>query len=150
MGKKLLVVLALLVFVVTLSSCSTTRRSKDLENQSLRNQISVLQAQLQSKDEEISGLKDSLNKPVLQGEDLSGKVAKKKVIPEVKSRPTVKQIQIALKNAGYDPGSTDGKMGKKSREAIRAFQRANDLPVDGKVGKKTWNVLRKYLYQKVK
>jgi len=150
MGKKLLLILVLFAFVVTLSSCSTTRKSRDLENQSLRNQISVLQTQLQSKDEEISGLKDALNKPVLQGEDLSGQVAKKKIIPEAKSRPNIKQIQIALKNAGYDPGVIDGKMGSKTKEAIRAFQVSNNLHIDGKVGKKTWDALRKYLYQKVK
>jgi carboxyl-terminal processing protease len=57
---------------------------------------------------------------------------------------------MALKNAGYDPGKIDGKMGKQSSEAIKAFQKANNLPVDGKVGKKTWSLLRDYLNKKVK
>jgi peptidoglycan hydrolase-like protein with peptidoglycan-binding domain len=41
-------------------------------------------------------------------------------------------------------------MGKQTREAIRSFQRANNLVVDGKVGKKTWEILRGYLDKKVK
>jgi len=64
---------------------------------------------------------------------------------EVKSRPSVKQIQKALKNAGYNPGSIDGKFGRQTREAIKDYQRANNLKPDGKVGKKTWKSLRKYL-----
>ncbi|MCM8792068.1 MAG: peptidoglycan-binding protein, partial [Candidatus Omnitrophica bacterium] len=59
-------------------------------------------------------------------------------------------IQIALKNAGYNPGEIDGKMGKQTRQAIRAFQKANGLVVDGKVGKRTWSLLREYLYKKAK
>jgi len=69
---------------------------------------------------------------------------------EVKSRPKAKQIQLALKNAGYYSGAIDGKIGKVTKDAIKAFQRANNLIVDGKMGKKTWELLRKYLYLKVK
>ncbi|MCX5708045.1 MAG: peptidoglycan-binding domain-containing protein [Candidatus Omnitrophica bacterium] len=54
-------------------------------------------------------------------------------------------MQTALKNAGFDPGSADGKLGKKTRQAIRDFQRANGLDADGKVGKRTWEVLAPYL-----
>ncbi|MFY9402151.1 MAG: peptidoglycan-binding domain-containing protein, partial [Candidatus Omnitrophota bacterium] len=50
----------------------------------------------------------------------------------------------------YDLGKIDGRMGKQTREAIRSFQRANNLVVDGKVGKKTWEILRGYLGKKIK
>jgi peptidoglycan hydrolase-like protein with peptidoglycan-binding domain len=50
-----------------------------------------------------------------------------------------------LKNAGYDPGAIDGKLGKKTREAVKAFQTANNLKVDGKVGSQTWGMLKEYL-----
>ena len=59
--------------------------------------------------------------------------------------PQPKEIQLALKNAGYYTGAIDGKIGSKSSQAIEAFQRANGLVVDGKVGPKTWAVLSKYL-----
>ena len=152
MLKKALVFSLLIVFLVSLSGCATARKKTDLEIQGLRNQISVLETQIQSKDEEINSLKESLARAqeTQQQEVVRKKVSKKKIIGEVKSRPNVKQIQIALENAGYNPGATDGKMGKQTRDAINAFQRAHGLVGDGKVGKQTWNLLRGYLYKKIK
>jgi len=58
-----------------------------------------------------------------------------------------RQIQTALKNAGYDPGTIDGKLGAKSKKAIKDFQAANGLKADGKIGPKTWAKLSTYLLQ---
>lgn len=41
------------------------------------------------------------------------------------------QIQAALAEAGFDPGPVDGKLGPKTRSAIRAWQRANGYVADG-------------------
>lgn len=60
-------------------------------------------------------------------------------------KPTNEQIQIALKNAGYYDGEIDGKIGRKSQQAILDFQKDNGLVVDGKVGPKTWAKLNRYL-----
>ncbi len=60
-------------------------------------------------------------------------------------KPSDKEIQTALKNAGYYTGAIDGKIGPRSKQAIEEFQKANGLTVDGKVGPKTWAVLGKYL-----
>jgi peptidoglycan hydrolase-like protein with peptidoglycan-binding domain len=60
-------------------------------------------------------------------------------------KPTDKEIQAALKNAGYYTGAIDGKIGPKSKKAIEDFQKANGLKVDGKVGPKTWAALSSYL-----
>lgn len=151
MRKAVVYCLSLFVFVTLLNGCASTRRQKDLELQGLRNQISALETQIQVKDEEIGSLREALDKAV-QEEALAAKkqAAKKEAVGEVKCRPTVKHIQTALKNAGYEPGAIDGKMGKLTREAIKAFQKANNLPADGKVGKKTWGLLREYLYKKIK
>jgi Putative peptidoglycan binding domain len=40
-------------------------------------------------------------------------------------------VQTELANRGYFHGSIDGAIGPGSREAIRAFQKANNLPVSG-------------------
>jgi peptidoglycan hydrolase-like protein with peptidoglycan-binding domain len=56
-----------------------------------------------------------------------------------------KDIQRALKNAGFDVAVIDGKMGPKTRKAVEDFQRAKGLKPDGKVGPKTWAELEKYL-----
>lgn len=55
------------------------------------------------------------------------------------------QIQIALKNANLYDGPIDGKIGKKTKAAIKEFQKAHNLKVDGIVGKQTSLQLEQYL-----
>jgi len=59
-------------------------------------------------------------------------------------KPSVREIQTALKNAGCYTGEIDGKKGPFTKKATEEFQKANGLEVDGKVGTKTWAVLSKY------
>ena len=143
MVKRYILGLAAIAVIISLAGCATCK-NKDLEIQNLRNQVKVLEADLQVKDNEIMNLRESFAKELQKKDKMSGRVI------ETKERPTVKQIQTALKNAGYNPGPIDGKMGKQTRDAIRAFQRANGLAVDGKVGKLTWALLKEYLTKKVK
>lgn len=151
MVRKTAILSILVIFLVALSGCATSRKQKDLEIQGLRNQITVLETQLQTKEDEISSLKESLARQEQEKEaPVVKQVSKNKIIGEAKSRPNVKQVQIALKNAGFDPGLLDGKMGKRTTDAIKAFQRAQNLPVDGKVGRETWSLLKEYLYKKTK
>jgi hypothetical protein len=56
-----------------------------------------------------------------------------------------KQIQAALKNAGFYTGAIDGIVGPKTKAAIEEFQKAKGLKADGKVGPKTWAELSKYI-----
>lgn len=144
--KRGVVLLLLSVFVISLSGCATARKQSELDMQGLRNQVSVLESQLRDKDNEIYSLQEALNQANAEKEIST----KKKISTEVKSRPNTKQIQAALANAGFNPGAIDGRMGRQTRDAIRAFQRANGLTADGKVGKKTWELLRGYLSKKVK
>jgi len=62
-------------------------------------------------------------------------------------KPTPKQIQQALKNAGFYNGKIDGNIGPKTKKAIEAFQSQNGLKADGKVGAKTWKALSVHLNQ---
>ena len=150
MSRKAVGFLILFIFLISLTGCATGRKQKDLENQGLKNQISALEAQIQARDEEISDLQDTLAKATEEKTELTKVASKKKIIGEIKSRPSVKQVQIALQNAGYNPGSIDGRKGKQTRNAIKAFQKANNLKADGKVGKRTWVLLKEYLYKKIK
>jgi len=50
---------------------------------------------------------------------------------------TNRQIQLALKTAGFYAGSIDGKMGPQTKEAVKSFQRSKGLKSDGVVGSKT-------------
>lgn len=65
--------------------------------------------------------------------------------PSYDVKLTKKNIQKALKLAGYDIGEIDGKIGPRTRQAISAFQQTNGLTPDGKVGKQTWARLQTYL-----
>lgn len=49
----------------------------------------------------------------------------------------VMEAQIALRNAGHDPGPIDGIFGPRTREAVLAFQAERGLQVDGIVGPQT-------------
>jgi peptidoglycan hydrolase-like protein with peptidoglycan-binding domain len=59
-------------------------------------------------------------------------------------KPTSREIQQALKNAGFYQGAVDGKMGPVTREAVKEFQRVHGLTDDGVVGRQTWAKLKAY------
>lgn len=56
-----------------------------------------------------------------------------------------RHVQAALKNAGFDPGPLDGKVGPKTEQAIREFQKSKGLIRDGKITLEMWEELKKYL-----
>ncbi len=59
-----------------------------------------------------------------------------------------KQVQLALKQAGFYTGTVDGKVGPLTQRAVEDFQRTKGLKVDGKVGPVTWGELEKYLSER--
>ncbi|MDD5130814.1 MAG: peptidoglycan-binding domain-containing protein [Candidatus Omnitrophica bacterium] len=140
MVKKILGIGVIAIGALVLNGCATVSKNDD---QGLRNRISVLEAQLSEKDNELNALKESMGKAGEVAPGVSGAL-------EVKPGFDVKMIQAALKNAGYFQDEVDGKMGRKTRQAVKEFQKANNLTADGKVGKKTWSVLKEYLESKVK
>lgn len=60
-------------------------------------------------------------------------------------KPSVQDIQQALKNAGLYEGKIDGISGPGTRKAVESFQSKNGLKSDGKVGPKTWQKLKEHL-----
>ncbi len=65
--------------------------------------------------------------------------------PKPAGTASTREIQQALKSAGFYQGAVDGKMGPKTRQAVREFQRVHGLKDDGKVGKQTWAKLAAYV-----
>jgi localization factor PodJL len=54
----------------------------------------------------------------------------------VDMKAAVRTIQLILEKNGYQPGGTDGVMGARTKSAIIAFQKDNDLPANGEVDDK--------------
>jgi len=140
MTQRIVRLIAAIAGILVLSGCATMGKNDELSNQGLRNKVSALEAQLAEKDNEINSLKESLGKIEQEASQIG----------EVKQRLSVKQIQAALANAGYFQDTVDGKMGAKTRQAIKDFQKANNLQVDGRVGRNTSLALREYLDKKIK
>ncbi|MDD5196975.1 MAG: peptidoglycan-binding domain-containing protein [Candidatus Omnitrophota bacterium] len=140
MFRKAFVLVLLVVFAVSLAGCASmgTVKQKDREIQGLRNQISVLEVEIQDKEQEINGLKDALSFKQVEQARFEEK------------RPSARDIQNALAKAGFDPGKIDGRLGKKTRQALKAFQKAHNLKVNGKADRRTWAVLSEYLSLKTK
>ena len=57
----------------------------------------------------------------------------------------IEKVQVALENAGYNPGKIDGKIGPKTKKTLKKFQDANGLRADGVLGFKTLSKLKEYL-----
>jgi carboxyl-terminal processing protease len=53
------------------------------------------------------------------------------------ARDEIRKLQEALKAKGEDPGSTDGFMIRKTRAALKAFQKANGLKASGRLDDQT-------------
>jgi peptidoglycan hydrolase-like protein with peptidoglycan-binding domain len=47
------------------------------------------------------------------------------------TKDQIKEAQAGLVKAGYIKGEPNGVYGKKTRKAIRAYQKANNMPVNG-------------------
>ncbi|WP_246944053.1 N-acetylmuramoyl-L-alanine amidase [Bacillus pinisoli] len=56
----------------------------------------------------------------------------------------IKALQERLEKLGFKPGIIDGIFGKVTEDAVKRFQKANNLRVDGIVGPETREALKKY------
>ena len=64
---------------------------------------------------------------------------------KLQPQPSIQNIQMALRNAGFYIGNIDGKVGALTRKGVKNFQEANNLTADGVVGRRTWAKLKDYL-----
>ena len=146
-------VAGILVITVILAGCATTK--KDMSSEQLQMRISDMERQIEQKSLEIQDLKDQVSElnDELKKADTTPKVTQKTTTAKssmekdiIRVAATPQDVQTSLKNAGYYNGPIDGKIGDKTKKAIKAFQEANALTSDGVIGQKTWVKLKTYLY----
>lgn len=129
------IALALLLVVCVAGCASTKKVSKETQIKQLKTQVGNLQTELQKKEQQLASL---------ESQPAGSQQAETKA-PISEPAMTSKNIQTALKNAGFYLGEIDGKVGSQTKKAIKDFQEANGLTADGIVGKKTWAKLKNYL-----
>ena len=131
----------LILSVLFIAGCATAR-PRPSQTPAPSTQIQDLQTQLQAKDQQIQDLQgqlESSQRSLLNNFSTKSGYGKS---PSIRAADvTVIELQKALKRAGFDPGPADGRYGKKTKKAVKAFQRKNGLYADGIVGDKTWALL---------
>ena len=59
------------------------------------------------------------------------------------SRNEIKNVQRTLSSMGFNTHGIDGMIGAMTRDAIKAYQKASNLPQDGHLSTKILNQLKK-------
>ncbi len=156
--RKMDVMAALAGLIFVFAGCVSTQ-----EMQSLQSKVSSLETDLRGEQESNAKLKDGFQsmEEVIRNQQEVNRLLQQELesarrkIDSLEDKggskiPDGKDIQTALKNAGFYQGEIDGLVGKETREAIRKFQEANGLNPDGVAGSRTWALLSRYLTGKAK
>ncbi|GEM_PF-283144 len=150
-------VVVCLVGAALLSGCAGARARQDMTH--LQSQVNLLEERVGQLERsgttgtasspswsETTPTTTSAATPSETGTSTAGAI---KVTRHAKSkharRGSTREIQQALKNAGFYQGAVDGKTGPKTEDAIKEFQRAHGLKDDGVVGRQTWAKLSTFL-----
>jgi peptidoglycan hydrolase-like protein with peptidoglycan-binding domain len=144
--KKNLVYLVLVCFaVISVSGCGTAQKKRDAEVKGIKAKVETLETKvdtIETKQAEAEKTPAISEAPVSTSFDESTNVEVKNT--SCRSKASTRDIQAALKNAGYYNGKVDGVKGKQTKKAIKEFQKANGLKADGIVGSRTWELLSKH------
>lgn len=154
--------LFLLAAAIVLTGCATTRAPSTMDN--LQIKVAQIENAMKEQGKEVEALKyevqdlstqvgnidnNSMRGPVEEPSTASVKKAssygKGPTDDILKVEVDPERVQLALKKAGYYDGTVDGKLGPKTKEAIKQFQRDHGLTADGVIGKKTWAEMKTYL-----
>lgn len=127
-----------------LIGCATAPKKANPND--LSNQVTALEQQIAVKDQEIQDLRAQLDSqsralPADNEGTVSSLTVKKSKYIRVEG-VSVYDVQAGLKRAGFNPGPIDGRMGAKTKRALKEFQRRRNLSADGIVGEKTWALLK--------
>ena len=147
--KKLVLLLVVVFAATTLIGCGKKKKNDASSMEGLNGVVSENVVSVTDSAAGTQGIADEGVPVIVENADNTGvqavgEVAAVADVPAA-GKPTSKQIQQALKNAGFYNGKVDGDIGPKTKKAISTFQAKNGLKADGKVGAKTWKALSAYL-----
>jgi len=152
MGRNrfaLLAVIILSAFIV--SGCGTSQKKVQSEMSGIKTRVETLESRVESVESKQAEVERAAAEQAMAVDSLkTSSFSQESTNFTVKDRDVgrsarTKDIQQALKNAGYYDGKIDGVKGKGTRKAIKDFQRANGLKADGVVGPRTWELLGRNL-----
>ena len=129
-----------LVAALSLAGCATVKNRKT-DAAKPEDPIQMMQVELAEKDKRIDELESQLEEIKSAPSDKVVSATPKTNIIRVPGI-TALDVQLALKRASIDPGPVDGRLGSKTKEAIKEFQRRKNLKADGIIGAKTWALLK--------
>ncbi|MDD5292343.1 MAG: peptidoglycan-binding domain-containing protein [Candidatus Omnitrophica bacterium] len=132
-----------LFLIIFISGCVSLPQNQ--KNSELEDRLAKIEERIAGieKGEEAPQGKSVVKDKKYSAQKIAGKV---EPVREMVRFPSNEDIQIALKNAGLYDGKIDGQIGTKTRNAIKEFQKQNDLEIDGVVGRNTWDALGKFYY----
>jgi peptidoglycan hydrolase-like protein with peptidoglycan-binding domain len=130
------------------SGCETVPKKTRQEISDIKSRVETLETKVESVEARQAELAEA-RAAAAAGEAVEEAIPQPGTNISIMAKPArkkarIKEIQTALKNAGFYTGRIDGVKGRKTRTAIREFQKANGLTADGIVGGKTWAALAKY------
>jgi len=150
--KRFLYGVLALVLIFAISGCGTAKKKVNLTEEvgTIKTKLDTVESKLDTVEarqaeaeriasEHAQAIEDLKTKEGSAASNISINTTRK-----FRSTERIRDIQVCLKNAGFYTGKIDGRKGRGTRRAIRAFQRQNGLRVDGIVGPRTWELLSKY------
>ncbi|MBI4971179.1 MAG: peptidoglycan-binding protein [Candidatus Omnitrophica bacterium] len=147
-SRKLALLVVFGVLALGVAGCvSNGKYNKDMNG--VRSQLQLVQSDVENlrtgqqkvEDEVAEAAKAKSSGGSVSGASISGEIYR---TPSGFTLPS-RDIQRALKNAGYYNGPVDGKIGSATRSAIKQFQEDQGLSADGVCGRRTWSKLQPFL-----
>ena len=152
MGRKSLIGLSVMVLTAfVISGCGTSQKKVQSEVTGIKTRVETLESRVEGVESKQADVERTTAEQAQALDDLkSAKTSQPNTNISIKSRENVhagriRDVQQALKNAGYYDGKIDGVKGKNTKKAVKDFQKANGLKADGVVGSRTWDLLKSHL-----
>lgn len=145
-----------IIMAGVLSGCATTSSrsggSLEIKVAQLERRLSDSDTEVQELKYEVSRLTSQISNMGSRGDASSGSKKDRQdsddnFIEEgsIRISASAEDVQKALQKAGYYDGVLDGKIGRKTIDAIKNFQKEHDLKADGVIGVKTWQAMKSYI-----